>query len=73
MNTLRSHIDEIYMMAANSAQKVRAALEKTGIVIASEIEEILSFLNNVFRLVNEMLPRLYESLQIQIKAGSRDL
>jgi hypothetical protein len=66
---------EIYIglhMAANSAQKVRAALEKSGIVIASEIEDIISLLNYVFSLVNEILPRLDESLQTQIKDGSRD-
>jgi hypothetical protein len=66
---------EIYIglhMAANSAQKVRAALEKSGIVIASEIEDIISLLNHVFSLVNDILPRLDESLQSQIKAGSRD-
>jgi hypothetical protein len=59
-------------IAASSAEKALVALEKGGIVIASEIEAIMSLLRSVSSLVDEILPRLDEHLQSQIRAGSRD-
>jgi hypothetical protein len=59
-------------LAEKTAQRVRVALEKSGMIIASEIEGIITHLKLVSDGLDKDLPGLYQKLENQIRASGLD-